>query len=176
MDDTNKTTQPVNTPDTGNVEDKNGGKTFTQEDLDKVVAKRVNEIETKWETKVKDIVAKERSEAERLAKLSAEEKEKEERTKKDAEIRERENALTLREMKIEAKSMLQEKGIPVDLVDFVVDLDANKTKENIEKLAKTYSKAVENGVTDKLKGTPPEDFSNSTNQNDSGKKQTPFAF
>ena len=56
------------------------------------------------------------------------------------------------------------------MVDFVVDLDANKTKENIEKLAKTYNKSVETGVTDKLKGTPPTDFSNSNNKDDTNKK------
>lgn len=58
------------------------------------------------------------------------------------------------------------------MVDFVVTLDENKTKENIEKLAKTYNKSVETGVTDKLKGTPPTDFSNS---NDTKKETNKYS-
>ena len=61
-------------------------------------------------------------------------------------------------------------------MDFVVDLDENKTKDNIEKLAKTYSKSVETGVTDKLKGTPPTDFSNSNNNNTDKTKKVASAF
>ena len=57
--------------------------------------------------------------------------------------------------------LLNEKNIPKDLVDFVVDMDSEVMKNKIETLSKTYAKSVENGVTDKLKGTPPTDFSNS---------------
>ena len=56
-------------------------------------------------------------------------------------------------------------------MDFVVDLDLNKTKENIDKLAKTYNKSVETGVTDKLKGTPPTDFSSSNNNDNTDKSK-----
>ena len=45
---------------------------------------------------------------------------------------------------------------------------------NIEKLAKTYSKSVETGVTDKLKGTPPTDFSNSNNTDKTKKVASAF--
>ena len=53
-----------------------------------------------------------------------------------------------------------------------MDLDAKKTKDNIEKLAKTYNKSVETGVTDKLKGNPPTDFSNNNNQTGDKPKYT----
>ena len=68
----------------------------------------------------------------------------------------------MRERRLYAQEMLSQKHIPIDLVDFVVDLDESKTKDNIERLAATYNKSVENGVTDKLKSTPPTDFSNTT--------------
>lgn len=180
MDDNKQTTPVVDaTPSTTTtVEDKKGGnaKTFTQDEVNAIVSKRLAEEDAKTEAKIKELIKQERTEAERLANLTAEEKAKEERKKRDAEIEAKERDITLREMRIEAKDMLIQKHIPIELVDFVVDLDANKTKENIEKLAKTFNKSVEDGVTNKLKGTPIEDFSNSNNQKDNVKKPVNTAF
>ena len=75
----------------------------------------------------------------------------------------------MRERRLEAQELLRAKNIPIDLVDFVIDLDSNKTKENVEKLVKSYQKSVETGVTDKLKGNPPTDFSNKTDTDTSKK-------
>lgn len=161
MEDNKNTTQPVNTANTGNNEVNNAGKTFTQADMDNLAGKIRGEEKAKNEEAIKIAVANAIAEHERQAKLTQEEREKEARAKDEAKLKARENELTLRENRITAQELLSQKNIPIDLVDFVVDLDENKTKENIEKLAKTYNKSVENGVTDKLKGTPPTDFSNS---------------
>lgn len=161
MEDTKQTTQSVNTADTGTNEAKNAGKTFTQADMDNLAGKIRGEEKAKNEQAINEAVKNAIAEYERQAKLSEEEREKEIKTKREAELKEREEKITLRERKLEAKELLQEKKIPIDLVDFVVDLDANVTKQNIEKLAKTYNKSVETGVSSKLGGTPPKDFSNS---------------
>jgi len=170
MDKDNKQDTPVvdATPSTTTpTEDKKGGnstdtkKTFTQDEVNAIVGERVKEINTKNETIIQEAVSNAIAEAERKAKLTQEEKEKEERTKREAEMQEKERNITLRERRIEAQDMLLDKHIPIKLVDFVVDIDATKMKDNIEILAKEFSKAVEDGVTNKLKGTPIEDFSNS---------------
>lgn len=44
------------------------------------------------------------------------------------------------------------------MVDFVIDIDADKTSDNINKLEKAFNKAVEAGVKAKLAGTSPEDY------------------
>lgn len=168
MDDNKQITPPVNTADTGNKEDKNAGKTFTQADMDNLAGKIRGEEKAKNDQAIKDAVAQAIAEERRQAKLTEDEREKEAKSKYEAELKQREEEITLRERRLEAQELLQAKNIPIDLVDFVVDLDANTTKENVEKLAKTYNKSVETGVTDKLKGTPPKDFSNSNN-NDSNK-------
>lgn len=169
MEDNKTTTQPVNTPSAGTNEDK-GGKTFSQADMDNLAGKIRGEEKAKNEQAIKDAVANAIAEYERKAKLTEEEREKEAKTKREAELKARENDLTLRENKIKAQEMLSQKNIPIDLVDFVVDLDESKTKDNIEKLAKTYNKSVETGVTDKLKGNPPTDFSNTKTDTDKSKK------
>ena len=169
MDD-NKTTQTVDTANTVTNEGNNAGKTFSQADMDNLAGKIRNEEKTKQEQAIKDAVASAIAEERRQAQLTADEREKEAKAKREAELQARENDITLRERRIMAQEMLNQKNIPIDLVDFVVDLDENKTKENIDKLAKTYNKSVENGVTDKLKGTPPTDFSNTNTNTDKSKK------
>lgn len=169
MEDNKNTTQPVNTVDTGTNE-VNTGKTFTQDQLNNIVSQRLKEVQAKQDETVKNAVAQAIAEERRQAKLSEEEREKEAKSRREAELKERENNITLRERRIQAQELLSAKKIPIDLVDFVVDLDENKTKENIEKLAKTFNKSVETGVTDKLKGTPPTDFSNNSSNTDKPKK------
>lgn len=170
MDDNKQTTQPVNTATTGTNEDNKAGKTFTQADMDNLAGKIRGEEKAKQDEAIKIAVANALAEERRQAKLTEEEREKETRTKREAELKQREDELTLRENKIKAQEMLSQKNIPIDLVDFVVDLDESKTRDNIEKLAKTYNKSVETGVTDKLKGTPPTDFSNSNTNTEKTKK------
>lgn len=176
MDDNKQTTQDVGTPTTTNNEDNKGGKTFSQADMDNLAGKIRGEEKAKNEQAIKDAVANAIAEYERQAKLTEEEREKEAKAKRDLELKEREEQLTLRENRILAQELLAKQNIPIDLVDFVVNLDANKTKDNIEKLATTYNKSVANGVTDKLKGTPPKDFSNNNNDNADKVKKNYSAF
>lgn len=156
----NKTTQSTVTSDVDNNEVLEG-KTFTQADMDNLAGKIRAEAKSKQDEAIKIAVANAIAENERQAKLTAEEREKELKTKREKELQDRENQITLRERKIEAMELLNEKNIPKDLVDFVVDMDSKVMKNKIETLSKTYAKSVENGVTNKLKGTPPTDFSNS---------------
>lgn len=169
-DNKNNSTQATNTANVATNEDKNAGKTFSQTDMDNLAGKIRSEEKAKNEQAIKEAVANALAEERRQAKLTEEEREKEAKSKREAELQERENNVTLRERRLQAQEMLIAKHIPIELVDFVVDLDENKTKDNVEKLAKTYNKSVENGVTDKLKGTPPKDFSNTNDETDKPKK------
>lgn len=169
-DNKNNSTQATNTANVATNEDKNAGKTFSQIDMDNLAGKIRSEEKAKNEQAIKEAVANALAEERRQAKLTEEEREKEAKSKREAELQERENNVTLRERRLQAQEMLIAKHIPIELVDFVVDLDESKTKDNVEKLAKTYNKSVENGVTDKLKGTPPKDFSNTNDETDKPKK------
>lgn len=176
MDD-NKNTQGTVTPTVPVNEDKNGGnKTFSQTDMDNLAGKIRSEEKAKNEQAIKDAVALAIAEERRQAKLTEDEREKEAKSKREAELKAREEEITLRERRLDAQTLLQAKGIPTELVDFVVDLNEEKTKENVEKLAKTYKSSVETGVTDKLKGTPPIDFSNSNNNLTDEPKKVMSAF
>lgn len=170
MEDNKQKTQEGGTPTPPNNEENKGGKTFSQTDMDNLASKVRGEEKAKTEQAIQEAVANALAEERRQAKLTEEEREKEARTKREAELKAREDDITLREMKLKAQELLREKNIPISLVDFVVNLDENKTKENIEKLAKSYAKSVEDGVTDKLKGNPPPDFSDPNKDKDKSKK------
>ena len=134
------------------------GKLFNQDQLDKIVSSRLKQVDKKYEERIREIVNKERMDAERLAKLTAEEKEKELISRYKSEIEAKEKALRIREAKLEATALLNEKQIPIDLADFVLDSDIETMKINVEKLDRTYKKAIEKGINEKLKGKPIEDF------------------
>jgi hypothetical protein len=166
----NNNTQTVNTANTVTNEENTAGKTFSQADMDNLASKVRGEEKAKQEQAIKDAVAQAIAEERRQAQLTADERESEAKAKREKELQARENDITLRERRLMAQELLSQKHIPIDLVDFVVDLDETKTKDNIDKLAKTYNKSVENGVTDKLKVTPPPDFSNTNTNTDKPKK------
>ena len=154
-EDKSKTNPEQDNPTDDKKGEKDTSKTFTQEELDAKVSERLKRDREKRDKEVADLIKKERDEWERQAKLSQEEKEAEERKKREAETADREREITLRENRADARERLQEKNISTDLVDFVVDVDADKTKENIDNLEKAFLKAVEKGVDDKLKGDTP---------------------
>ena len=170
MEDNKNLTQTVDTATTVTNEDTIAGKTFSQADMDNLAGKIRGEEKRKNEQAIRDAVAQAIAEERRQAQLTAEERESEAKQKRDAELKAREDAITLRERRLAAQEMLAKKNIPIDLVDFVVDLDEAKTQDNVERLAKTYNKSVETSVTEKLKGTPPTDFSNTNTTADKPKR------
>lgn len=160
--DATKTNPAENSADTANkgVNTQTTPKTFTQDEVNEFVRKRINEINSKKADEIKQAVNDALAERDRQAKMSDEQKADEALKKRNDAIEERERNVTLRERRSEAMATLIEKEIPTELVDYVVDIDADKTAENIDKLAETWNKAMEAKVKEKLAGTTPKDRSN----------------
>lgn len=126
-------------------------KTFTQDELNRILTDRLKAEHKKWEKKAAD----DKAEAERVAKMTADEKAKHEHEKREREFAEREAALSRKERIATARELLIEKGIPVSLVG-AVDVSSDDTVgESVEALAKAFTDAVSAEVTKKLAGTPP---------------------
>ena len=98
---------------------------------------------------------------ERLAKLTKDERAKEEEAKRIQAIEERERALAIKEMRVATQTLLSEEGLPSEFIDFVIDETAEATKEKIGTLRQIFDKAVEARVDERLtqkaprKGTGP---------------------
>lgn len=125
------------------------------------VDKRVNDgIETaksKWEENYKKQLEAEKSEAERLAKLTEEEKMKEALEKRDKRIAELEAKESARTLKDETMKILNEKEIPlsyIDLFDFT-NMNAETIKTKVELLSSNLSKDKESWLNSSLKQKAP---------------------
>lgn len=135
-------------------------KTFTQEEVDKIIADRLarqaKQSEKKFTQKeVDDLISEKLSEAEKLAKMNAEQKAKYAQEKHEKELADREAALTKRELTATAKEVLTEKGLPAELADIVDTTSAENCTASIEAIEKAFSAAVQKAVNDRMKSDPP---------------------
>lgn len=105
------------------------GKTFSRDELAKIVAAETKKARASWEQEAE---AK-KEEAKKLAKMNAEEKLQHELEQKEAEIAELKRGQTLNEMKSEASKMLSGAGLPQDdeLLGLIVSDDAEATKKAV---------------------------------------------
>ena len=126
--------------------------------VDKRVAKSLETAQSKWETDHKEKLEAAKSEAARMAQMSAEEKAKLEEEKKQKEEAKRLEDITRRELRIEAYESLAEKDLPKELIDAVMLTSAEECTKSIESIETAFRAAVEKGVNDRLAAsasTPP---------------------
>lgn len=126
-------------------------KTFTQDELNKILADRLNSAQKRWEKKAAD----EKAEAERVAKMSADEKAKHEQEKREREFAEREAALQRKERTATARDLLAEKNAPAALIGAVDVSSDEAVASSVEAVVKAFSEAVSAEVAKKLAGAPP---------------------
>lgn len=141
----------------------NGNQTFdeflagegNQAEFDRRVQEAVNtavsEAQKSWKLMTDDKL----SEAEKLAKMTKEEKTQYLSQKKEKELADREAAVTRKELMAEAKNTLAEKKLPAELAEVLNYTDADACKKSITTVEKAFQKAVETAVEDRLKGGKP---------------------
>lgn len=136
-------------------------RTFTRAEFGKAIAAEIAKARASWEAEQAEAIEKAKSEGERLAKLTKDERAKEEEAKRIQAIEERERALAIKEMRVATQTLLSEEGLPGEFIDFVIDKTAEATKEKIGTLRQIFDKAVEARVDERLtqkaprKGTGP---------------------
>lgn len=128
-------------------------KTYTRDEINKIIsaekAKLREELEKENELK--------RTEAEKLAKMDAEEKANyklEQANKKAQEIEAKLNAYELKE---EATKIAREKGVPqslLNIIDYTKE-NADSIKSKIEEIEVTYKQALQEGINDRMKEKTP---------------------
>ena len=122
-------------------------KKYTDADVDEIINKKF----AKWKSEQE---AKE-NEAKKLAKMNADEKQKYQLDQREQELANREQAIARKELTAEAKAMLSERGLPVELVG-VIDLTSAETvTDSVASIQKTWEDAVQKGVSDRMKGSAP---------------------
>ena len=122
-------------------------KKYTDAEVDEIIDKKY----AKWKSEQE---AKE-SEAKKLAKMNADEKKDYQLKQREQELADREAEITRKELTAEARSMLSERDLPVELVDVVNLTDADSVTESVNAIQKSWEAAVQKGVSDRLKGSAP---------------------
>ncbi len=152
-------TPEIATPEISKEVEKVEEKLLTQDQFDKALKDRLererNKILKETEVRIKEVQA----ESERLAKLSAEEKEKELTAKNSEEVRIREANIATRENRLDAIELFANAKVPTELVTYVISADKERTIESSETFIKTFNESVAKAVAEQLKGTPPKDIS-----------------
>lgn len=127
---------------------------YTDDDVDAIVKKKLARAEKEKANAV--------AEAEKLAKMNADDKEKYERQKLEDELAEYKKREAVQCLLKEADNMLKSEGIEIDdeLLKTVIGDDAETTQNNIKVFAESFNSAVEQAVKKALSGEAPAKFNN----------------
>ena len=131
---------------------KTGG---NQAEFDRRVQKAVNTAVTKAQEKWQALADDKLSEAEKLAKMTKEEKAQYMQQKREKELTDREAAITRKELMAETKNNLASDELPQELAEVLDYSDADTCKKSMEKVKEVFQRAVETAVEEKLKGGKP---------------------
>lgn len=153
----------------GNEGGESGEKTYTQAELDKMLQsetdKRVTEAlktaQEKWSKEYAEKLENEKKEAERLAKLSAAEREKD-KFDKERKAFEAERAQFERDrLEMQVAKELTNEGLDAEFASILMGADADSSMENIKTFKASFDKAVEAAVKARLAGRTPDSGSGS---------------
>lgn len=136
--------------DQANVDaEKETEKTFTQDEVNKIVQDRLAKEKAKNE--------KAQEEAKKLAKMNAEQKQQYMVEQLQKELEEYKNKEAKNDMIKEANSMLKDNDItlPDEVVAMLIGDNAEDTKVCVDSFSKSFKTAVERAVNEKLKGKTP---------------------
>lgn len=170
----NSNSTSATTTDTGTTEATKGSnsKTFTQEEVDAMLAARVKREAAKYDELTKKAVADALADQERKSKLTEEQRANEELAAKTNALEEREHAIILRENKAEASVQLSKIGLDPELASLIVDVDMDKTKENIKVLEKAFNASVDATIKKRLAGKTPTDFGDGSKDKSTSKNKS----
>ena len=126
-----------------------------QAKIDAAVAARLADEKAKWEKAYQKKAAADKKEAERLAKLSEDERRAAELEARNKELEEKDQEIRRKELKLETVKVLADRSLPVAFADYLIAEDSESTLKRITAFEKEYKKAVEAGVNEKLKGKAP---------------------
>lgn len=148
----------------GNEGGESGEKTYTQAELDKMLQsetdKRVTEAlktaKDKWSKEYAEKLENEKKEAERLAKLSAEEREKAKFDKERKEFEDERAQFERDRLEMQVAKELANEGLDTAFASILMGADADTSMENIKTFKASFNKAVEAAVKARLAGRTPE--------------------
>lgn len=143
--------------------EKKDQKTFTREEIGKIVTAQIEDERKQWKQKLADEVAKAKEDGKTEATMSAKElaekqaKEREEQLKqKQADLEKRQNELDRREHIAHTKDLLAEENLPTDSAEMLLGETEEDTKANIANFKKLVQQGVRNALHKSSAGKSPQ--------------------
>lgn len=141
--------------DTNNQKGQKQNSAFTQSDVDRRVTEALKTAHEKWEKELNSRIEQERADAEKLAKMSAEERARAE-AQKAQKLFEQERAQYRRDkLEFEVTKKLAEKKIPVGFAKYISALDLGETDDHVKSLENLLGEYRQSVVNELTKGTAP---------------------
>lgn len=122
-----------------------------QAEFDRRIAKGINTAKEKWDADAQTKIAEAVEQAQKLAKMNADQKAQYEREQTEKKLAEREANISKRELQSEAKDILREKGLPAELFSVLDYGNAEMCSASIDALEKAFRSAVENAVDERIR-------------------------
>lgn len=133
---------------------------FTQEELDTAIANRLSCYKRDEAKRIETARNEGRSEAEKLAKMTEDQRLEHERQRaeqaakdREAAIAAREAEITRRELRAAAIDTLAQKGLPRGLEAILTYTDADSCNASIDAVEKVFREAVQEGVNERLRAS-----------------------
>lgn len=134
---------------------KQGG---NQAEFDRRIQKAINTAVGKAQEKWKALSDDKLSEAEKLAKMTNEEKEEYLRNKERREFEKEKADFEKEKLLVEVKKELQEQSLPTEFADSLVNIaDAGKIKDAIEEIKKVWDAKITEAIKAKARQDPPQE-------------------
>lgn len=158
------TTENVETVESSQGEAKKEEKTYSRDELNKIISAEREKVRAEL---IKDEEAK-KTEAEKLAKMDADEKHRYELEKVEKERDEALSKLNAHELKDQATEIARKKDLDISLID-LIDYSketADSVKTKLDNIDNVFKKAVEKKVNERLQEKSPRQVSSSVTNAD----------
>ena len=131
----------------------------TEVDIDSKIADAMAKMQAKMEANYKKqleiATAAAKKEAQKLEKMSEDERQQAELENARKELETKERELKRKEIELEMVSVLTQRGIPVSFMNYFITEDNEETLERIKTFEKAYKAEIEKAVNERLKGKAP---------------------
>lgn len=130
-------------------------KTYTQEEVDKLLQAESDRRVTSALKKQQERFEREKAESEKLREMDEAQRKEYEYNKKVEELAAREKEFAITQNKLEASKIMSEHGLPISFVDYIVAEDAETMMNNITTFETQWKAAIADAVQQRLASPAP---------------------
>ena len=126
-----------------------------QSEFDRRISRALETARGKWAQETERKIDRAREEAERLARMSGEERMAHDFAQREAALNDREQQIVRRELRAEAARMLSERSLPMELMDALNYESAEQVNLSMDAAEKAFRQAVQSGIEERMRAAAP---------------------